>query len=83
LVLSVVQAGLSAASPAYLGLVLTLSVFLCEIMQLQDDAIDLADRRWEVALNFADHEERTAILQILSDNCTRWRQPDTPRAALG
>jgi hypothetical protein len=45
---------LTLTSPAYLGLVLNFSVFLRKIMQLQDDAIDLAERAWEVALDFAD-----------------------------
>jgi 14-3-3 protein epsilon len=80
LALSLAQAALSPASPAYLGLVLNFSVFLRETMQMQDDAIDLAERAWEVALDFADreddadHDERMAILQILRDNCTGWRQ---------
>jgi 14-3-3 protein epsilon len=80
LALNLAQAALSPASPAYLGLVLNFSVFLRDIMQLQDDAIDMAETAWEVALDFgdreddADHEERTAILQRLRDNCAGWRQ---------
>jgi 14-3-3 protein epsilon len=65
-------------SPIYLGLVLNFSVFLYEIMELPDEAIEISEKAFAEAIDLYDtvddasYQEITFTLQILRDNHTRW-----------
>jgi hypothetical protein len=67
-------------SPNYLGLVLNFSVFLYEIMELPDEAIEVSQKAFTEAVDLVDtvddssFQEITVTLQILRDNHTRWIQ---------
>jgi 14-3-3 protein epsilon len=67
-------------SPHYLGLVLNFSVFLYEIMELPDEAIEVSQRAFTDAVDQVDnlddspYQDITVTLHILRDNHSRWIQ---------
>lgn len=71
---------LSQASPTFLGLVLNYTVFLYEIMDLKEEAIELSKRTFTDTQDLIDtmddnsFSESSMILHLLQDNCQRWIQ---------
>jgi 14-3-3 protein epsilon len=78
--MTIAQAELTKANPAYLGLALNYSVFLYEIIGQKSEAIDLADKSFKDAVDLLDelaeeeYSEATLILQLLKDNVALWNE---------
>lgn len=68
------------AHPTYLGLALNYSVFLYEIADEKDTAVELADKTFKDAVELVDdlieedYSEATLILQLLKDNTAMWSE---------
>lgn len=71
---------LPKAHPTYLGLALNYSVFLYEIANQKDSAVELADKAFKEAVELVDdlieedYSEATLILQLLKDNASMWSE---------
>lgn len=78
--MAIATAELTKANPAYLGLALNFSVFLYEIINQKQEAIDLADKSFKEAVDLLDelaedeYSEATLILQLLKDNVALWNE---------
>jgi 14-3-3 protein epsilon len=78
--LEIAQAELPPTSPNYLGLVLNFTVFLYEVMQLQNEAIDLSEKAYADNIDLVDtvdeasYSETVIILRLLRDNFIGWKR---------
>jgi 14-3-3 protein epsilon len=78
--LEIGRSEMAKTSPMYLGLVLNFSVFLYEIMQLQNEAIELSDRTFSETIDMIDnmddsgYSETMMILKLLRDNHFSWKE---------
>lgn len=78
--LEIAKSELPPASPLFLGLVLNYSVFMYEILGLQNEAIELSSRTFQESVDMIDsmdedtYAETTMILHLLRDNHTKWIQ---------
>lgn len=72
------ETGLPPTHPIRLGLALNLSVFYYEILNLQDEACELAKKAFDSAIAELDqlqedsYKDATLIMQLLRDNLTLW-----------
>lgn len=71
---------LQKANPQFLGLALNYSVFLYEIAEEKQKAIELADNTFKGAVDLLDelsedeYSEATLVLQLLKDNVALWNE---------
>jgi 14-3-3 protein epsilon len=78
--LDVAQSELPPASPSYLGLVLNFTVFLYEVMQLQNEAIELSEKTYADTQDLVDqvddavYGDTSEILHLLRDNFVGWKR---------
>lgn len=75
---------LVSTNPIRLGLHLNMSVFYYEIMQKTSEAIALAEKAFEDAIETIDnvneenYKDCTLIMQLLRDNLTLWQTENQP-----
>lgn len=76
--LEISKAELSASNPTYLGLVLNYTVFLYDIMEMKEEAIELSKKTYTETADLIDtmddtsYSESSMILQLLQNNCRTW-----------